>query len=445
MKKINQLFLLITACIIFTLALPYDVSAAPLTDDRTVVGETYTLESGRILDGNLNVIGGVVTIKQDASVNGNVFVLGGLVTIDGIIKGDLTAIGGTVNLNASAVVEGDLNSPASYININPNARILGERTQSWTIPGSGIEPFDNIRPHFLRPRTITFLSILTHIGKTLGTALLMVALGALLLLIMPKPAERMTRALLSSPWQILGYGALTALVMLVAGVIFTITICLIPLVILVGLAFGMAIVVGWLTLGYELGKRIASGIFKSAWHPVLAASLGNLVLYLVAKGLNLIPCVGWFPVFIAALFGLGMAVTTLFGTYPYPRTGREDPDLDPVVLFQRQHAAKAAGMQDDQPFNLDMTQDTPPQVTFQQPDGPIEKVVIKPEIPIEELNLGTPVNNTLRDAGLSTIEDVLHQLEHGDESFLKISGFDQKSLGDLKAALLRMGYELKQN
>lgn len=444
MKKINQLFLVFTAFIIITLALPYGVSAAPLTDDRTVIGETYTLESGHILDGNLNVIGGVVDIKLDATVNGNVFVLGGLVTIDGTVKGDLTAIGGTVNLNASAVVEGDLSSPVSYININPNARILGERIEAWNIPGGGIEPFVNVRPQFLRPRTFTFLSILTQIGKTLGIALLMMALGALLLLIMPKPAERMTRALLSSPWQLLGYGAITALVMLIGGVIFTITICLIPLVILVGLAFGMAVLVGWLALGYELGKRIARGIFKTTWHPVLAAVVGNLVLYLVAKGISLIPCVGWFPVFIAALFSLGMAVTTLFGTYPYPRTEREDPDLDPVVLFQKEHTAKATPTIDDQPFDHAMIQDIHPQASLQQPEIPVEEVVIKPEIPIEELNLGIDIDNTLKNAGLTTIEDVLQQLERGDEALQEVSGIGEESLSDLKVALLRMGYDLKQ-
>ncbi|MBW6465765.1 MAG: polymer-forming cytoskeletal protein [Brevefilum sp.] len=444
MKKFTQLLLVITILVIFTLALPTGVRAAPLTDDRTVIGETYTLESGRILDGNLNVIGGVVTIKEGATVNGNLFVLGGLVTIDGTINGDLTAVGGTVNLNASAVIEGDLNSPASYININPTAHILGERTESWSLPGMGIEPFVNVRPQFFRPRTFTVLSILTQIGKTLGTALLMVALGALLLLIMPKSAERMTRALLSSPWELLGYGALTGLVLLVGGIIFTITICLIPLVILIGLAFAMAVLVGWLALGYELGKRIASGIFRTTWHPVLAAALGNLVLYLVAKGLNLIPCVGWFPVFITALFGLGMAVTTLLGTYPYPRIGSDDADIDPVVLFQKEQSDKAQQTTVDQPFDLDIIQDTPPQAPPLQPEVPVEEVVLKPEVPIEELNLGTQVNKTLKDAGLTTIQDVLNQLERGDDALLEISGFGEKSLGDLKAALLRLGYDLSQ-
>ena len=445
MKKINQVILLITTFIIFSLALPYGVNAAPLTDDRTVIGETYTLESGRILDGNLNVIGGVVAIKEGATVNGDVFVLGGLVTIDGTIKGDLIAIGGTVNLNASAVVEGALNSPASYINIDPNARILGERTESWNFPGMRIKPFENVRPQFFRPGTFTLLSIMTQIGKTLATALLMMALGALLLLILPKPAERMTRALLSSPWPLFGYGALTALVMLVGGAIFAITICLIPFVILVGLAFSMAVLVGWLALGYELGKRIACSIFKTTWHPVLAAALGNLVLYLVAKGLNLIPCVGWFPVFIAALFGLGMAVTTLFGTYPYPRTGKEEHDLDPVVLFQREHSPKASAAADDGPFDLDLIQDIPPQEPSEQPDDPVGEVVVNREIPIEVLNLGTRVDNTLKDAGLITIEDVLHQLERGDDALLEISGFGEKSLSDLKVALRSLGYDLNQD
>jgi cytoskeletal protein CcmA (bactofilin family) len=91
MKTIYKLTLLFSIISVSLFALTACSNNATLTDHRTVIGETYTLEDGRILDGNLNVIGGVVAIKETASVNGNVFVLGGLVTIDGTIKGDLTA------------------------------------------------------------------------------------------------------------------------------------------------------------------------------------------------------------------------------------------------------------------------------------------------------------------------------------------------------------------
>jgi hypothetical protein len=60
MKRTKNLILIIAALIISVLAYPSTVSASPLSEDRTIIGESYTLESGRILDGDLNVIGGVV-------------------------------------------------------------------------------------------------------------------------------------------------------------------------------------------------------------------------------------------------------------------------------------------------------------------------------------------------------------------------------------------------
>lgn len=340
MKKIIKISLIITAVLAIVLAFPLDVSAAPAEDGRTIFGETYTLESGHTLNGDLTIIGGVVDIENGATVNGNVFVVGGLVTIDGTIKGDLTAVGGTVNLKENAVVEGNLISPGSYISRDAGAVIQGDQFESWKFHGTEVDlPFIH-QPRSVITPGIRIIPVINRIGRQIALTLLVVSLGSLLLLIMPKPVEVMTHALLSEPWYILGYGALTALVMLFGGIILTITICLIPVVILVGLAFGLAALVGWLALGYELGKRMAVNVFKSTWHPVLSAALGNLVLYLIAKGLELIPCLGGFLVFVAMLFGLGMAVVTLFGTNPYPRKEVET-NQGQVVLFEGDEAEDA--------------------------------------------------------------------------------------------------------
>jgi hypothetical protein len=423
MKNLSKLFLLLAAVILITLAFPHPAAAAPQTDSRTVIGESYTLENGRILKGNLIVIGGVVEIQEEAIVDGDTFVLGGLVTIDGTIKGDLTAVGGTVNINRSALIEGDLNVPASYLSIDPDASVLGEQRQDWVIPGVDVEQFTTVRPPILRTRSFALLPILTKIGQALVSTLVIVALGALLLLILPKPVERMTNAVVAFPWHMLGYGALSAFVMVGGGLIMIITICMIPVAFLVGMVFGLAVLVGWLALGYELGKRIATSLFKTTWHPVLSAALGNLVLYLVAQGINLIPCIGWFPVFITLLIGLGMTVTTLFGTYHYPRTDEKDQDQAPVVLFERSDAA-----------------DSPAEVLSE--DLLLTPEIPQPEVPIEALGLGSRITSILKDAGLNTVNAVQTQLETGEDTLLAISGFGPKALSDLKAALTQHGYEI---
>jgi hypothetical protein len=301
------------------LAFPYSVFAAPQEDDQIVFGEPYTLESGRILDGNLILLGGVVDIESGAVVRGDVVGLGSVGNINGKIEGNLISIGGTITLEENAVIKGNVYSPSSFITYDSGAVIEGEIIRGWQFPLPEVQ-FPSIYHH--RINTSPGLRILpwfNKIAQRTAQTLIMVALSALMLLIMPKPAEVMTEALIKQPWLMLGYGALTALVMLVGGIILSITICLIPVVILAGLAFGLAMLAGWLALGYELGKRIASNIFKSHWHPVLSAAVGNFILFLVATGLDLIPCIGGFLVFVGALFGLGIAVVTLFGTRPFPR------------------------------------------------------------------------------------------------------------------------------
>ena len=108
---------------------------------------------------------------------------------------------------------------------------------------------------------------------------------------------------------------------------------MIPVVILAGMAVALAGLVGWLNLGYELGKKISESLFKAKWHPVLSAAIGNLVLYLIAAGLDLIPCLGGFLVLIAALFGLGTTVVTLFGTNAFPR-GTGNKIEEKILLFE---------------------------------------------------------------------------------------------------------------
>lgn len=420
MKKTRTFSTILALVILLSLAFPMAVSAAPVEDDRTVFGSEYTLESGRILDGNLHVIGGVVDIEEDAAVNGDVFVLGGLVSIDGTIQGNLTVIGGTVMLEENAVIEGDLISPASYINRKQGAVVEGNQVEGWNVPWTGIEFPMARRPGPVHMPGVQIVPFITRLGRAAAFMLVLLGLAALMLLVMPQATDTMTKALIVQPWAVLGFGALTALVMVVGGIILTITICLIPLVILAGLAVALGVLAGWLALGYELGKRMASEIFKTEWHPVLAAVLGNLVLYLLAKGLGLFPCLGGFLVFVAMLFALGMSVVTLFGGKPFPRTPKEPVEAEKVVLKTGQEAEEADA--------------------FLVEEAESEAVVI--EHPIEDLDLGARATNTLKAAGLATVENVLSRLDEGDESLLTIDGFGPKSLSDLKQALKEKGHKI---
>ncbi len=322
--------------IILALLVPAPVvQAAPIEDGRTIFGESYTLKGGETLNGDLNVFGGVVNVMEGAIVTDNILVVGGVVTVDGTVQGNVTAVGGTVTLSDNAYIQGDLVSPGSYVNVSESATILGDIIHDWTFPNTDIEIPNVPAPQVVQSQGSGLISAFTRIAREIGQLLAIVALGALLLLILPKSADVMTQALIAQPWTMLGFGALTAVVMAIGGVILSLTICLIPVVALSGLAFAIALLVGWLALGYELGKRMASSIFKTTWHPVLTAVLGNLVLYLLARLLWIIPCLGWTLVILTALFGLGMAIVTLLGTNPYPRTTQTSRNEQEVLTFEK--------------------------------------------------------------------------------------------------------------
>jgi large subunit ribosomal protein L31 len=66
------------------------------------------------------------------------------------------------------------------------------------------------------------------------------------------------------------------------------------------------------------------------------------------------------------------------------------------------------------------------------------------DVSVEVLELGTRVTNTLLDAKLETVEDLLGLLEGGDQALLDIKGFGRKSLIDLKKALRAQGFEIPE-
>ncbi|MEJ2413015.1 MAG: DNA-directed RNA polymerase subunit alpha C-terminal domain-containing protein [Anaerolineales bacterium] len=66
------------------------------------------------------------------------------------------------------------------------------------------------------------------------------------------------------------------------------------------------------------------------------------------------------------------------------------------------------------------------------------------DVSIEVLDLGTRTNNSLEDAKISTVADLLKLLEDGDQALLDIKGFGRKSLIDLKKALRAQGFEIPE-
>ena len=62
------------------------------------------------------------------------------------------------------------------------------------------------------------------------------------------------------------------------------------------------------------------------------------------------------------------------------------------------------------------------------------------ETPIEALDLGVRVFNSLKRTGITTVGDVMELLDKGESAMLSIRNFGEKSLSELKAKMIEKGY-----
>jgi hypothetical protein len=317
MKKSN--IKIITAFLLTILALavfPITALAAPLDD--VVIGNSYTLQSGQTLNNDLVVLGGNVNLMSGSTVIGNVFILGGTAQANGTISGNLVMLGGTLNLGPTFVLNGNLTTAGGTVNKDPSAKINGqiytnENGSSFVFP-NGIQ-IPTFTPSF-NPWMDAGLKVLGYfVGLILWTLVAMVA-GMFLSV----PLTRSSQTIKTQPWLSGGLGLLTAVVAPIVLVLLAITICLSPIALVGAIILVVAWAYGLIAMGLEVGKRISTAV-KHEWHPAIEAGVGTLVLMAILNGLSsFIPCIGWIPLFLAGIVGVGAVLLTQFGRKNYPQT-----------------------------------------------------------------------------------------------------------------------------
>ena len=344
MKKYANTFILFL--LMLTIFWPSPAYAKGLFEDKVVFGGTYTLESGETLDGNLVIFGGAVTTETDSTVTGDIALIGGVAEIGGEVQGNMVGIGGAVQLTSSAVVNGDLVTIGATLSRAEGAQVYGQIVNgigipfSLDVPGSSItipeipegsiEPVVPIVPQVPQMPGINvsfnpLLDMMWFFFRTFMFALLAV----LVVIFFDKSTGKVSKAAIEQPVITAGAGLLTAFLSPLALIAMTITIILIPVTLLTIFALVVAWLFGWISIGLEVGKRIAK-LFNTEWAPAISAGIGTFILFLVLGGISeLIPCVGWLPLVLVGLWGLGAVIMTRFGTQEYnPATGSTNRSLD---------------------------------------------------------------------------------------------------------------------
>lgn len=307
-KKMLSLFIIVS---VMLLALPDIALAAP--PGKVILGDTYTLKSGEVLDEDLLILGGNVRLEEGSRVNGDVVLMGGNLWVAGTISGNLAVIGGIALLQDSAVIMGDFSAMGAQVERHHNAEIQGETFTNQDIPF-------NIVPGTWQSmmRMPVGATPILDIGWIFLRVILWGLLAMLIVMFLPSQTERIAKAVTSQPWVAGGLGIATALVLPILLIVLILTICLIPISIIGFLVLIVAWAYGLVGLGLELGKRFGQ-VFKQEWHPALAAGVGTFLLTLVLNGLSaILPCLGWIPQLIAGALGLGGVLLTRFGMQDYP-------------------------------------------------------------------------------------------------------------------------------
>lgn len=313
MKNIIKLSILVVLFLTF-MGLPGQVHAAspaesPDPGDKIIFGGSYTLEADKTLNGSLIVFGGAVSLEKGSRVEGDIVLTGGSLEISGTVEGSIVAIGGTVNINDPATIKGDINTIGAVINKSDKAKVEGNISNQaqgdFSLPISPKVPVPSMPKIDFDP----IGNVLWAIFKAIALA----AVAALAVMFFSKPVERVAVAVTTQPVQTGLFGLLTAVVAPGLIIILGITLILIPLGIIGALVLAAAVMFGWIAIGLEVGKKIAT-LFKSEWALPVSAGVGTLVLTLIISAAQVIPCIGWLFPSVLGIFAVGAVLTTRFGT-----------------------------------------------------------------------------------------------------------------------------------
>lgn len=286
---------------------------------HTVFGQEYTLGDGEHLAGDLVVLGSAAQLRPDSIVDGNVTVMGGETVIEGRVRGDVVALGGSLELGAGAEIEGDL---VAFGNVRRHAEasVRGDlvtgpdaarRLDGLTRMFDGRVARPPRTPVQARPsEDWSWFGRLARQILAIGTAL---AAAALVSVLFPNHLNRVTRAMSTAWLQSAGVGALTGAVALVLAPVLAITCIGLPVSIVLLVALGVSVLLGWTGAGQMVGARVARAANLRLTSTLAETLLGVALISLVA----MLPCLGVLAALLVAAWGLGAVVLTRLGTRAY--------------------------------------------------------------------------------------------------------------------------------
>jgi hypothetical protein len=262
--------------------------------------------SGDVLVPKGRVAGQVVVFSGSATVlgvvDGDVVVIDGPIVVQGQVSGDVVAVDGSVRLGENAQVTGSVLA-GEEIAAEDGAQVGGvSRRHVRLTLGEALGPLGTLLPPI-----------------TVAVSFLLVAL--LWLLVAPRGGDRVSQALATAPLASLGWGVAAAVALPVVGLVATVSV--------LGLPFGLALLLG-LGLLWLVGLAAAAwGIGRLIVREPRSRAGAVLVGWAIVTVLGLVPYlnVAWWV--LGAIAGLGSIVVAAWrvrrgGGVPAPTRRRTD-------------------------------------------------------------------------------------------------------------------------
>lgn len=258
---------------------------------------------GTIVEADQNV-----TVPRGTTAD-NVVVFGGSATIAGTVRDTVVGIGADVTLQPTAQVgtaggAGDTSVivVGGTLTRAPGATVVGDTTY---------EPLSTVRDAFAsgfwEPIATPFAG-LSLIGWG-GSTVLLVLLGLLIAAVMPRQARASEQRIAGRFWSSLGWGALTAVV-IVPLVTLALVVTIIGILVAVPWVFAAVLVFlfGYLAFGAFLGKALLRVVGYRRDNLMLAMTVGIIASQLI----RLIPYAGAPIVTLMWMIGGGGAIAAFF-------------------------------------------------------------------------------------------------------------------------------------
>lgn len=253
-----------------------------------------------VTDGTASIAGQVKTVV----------VIGGTAQLTGATVETVSAVGGTVTIDAASTVSGDVRTLGSTVTVDPAAKVGGEVTSLETNLAAATA--------VLVPLALMFM---------LGLVLVTVVAGLALAALASRQVRNAEQLISHDPGRVLLFGLAGLVMVPVVAILAMITVLGAPLgFALMFMVWPAAAFAGYLVAGIWLGEWLLyRGDRPVPERPYLAAVVGLLVLQII----SLVPFVGA----IASLFGFGAVLLLawcVFRATPATPTIAPTPTPQPI-------------------------------------------------------------------------------------------------------------------